>query len=110
MLGPYHTAVCSILQRGPDSPAENSLRTSLALDPSKCRPFSHLHPPPLPPPPVYVFISHRLFQLTLTLKDAAVPHDNNRTLLRNLLLLALMLVVCTALGWVVHTVVFTGLL
>jgi hypothetical protein len=56
---------------------------------------------------VYVFVSHRLFLLTLVLKDAAVPHDNNRVLARNLVLMGLMLVVCTTMGFVLHS---TGLL
>ncbi len=37
---------------------------------------------------VYIFISHRLFELTNTLKNAAVPHSNNRLLFRNVVLLA----------------------
>jgi hypothetical protein len=32
---------------------------------------------------VYVALSHRLFLTTGTLKDAVVPHDDNRLLLRN---------------------------
>ena len=32
---------------------------------------------------LYVFLSYRLFLLTGTLKDAYVPHDDNRMLLRN---------------------------
>ena len=52
---------------------------------------------------MYVYVSHRLFLLTLAFKDAAIPHDNNRVLGRNLLLMVVMLVTCTALGWVVHS-------
>ena len=44
-------------------------------------------PPPLPRA-VYVFVSHRLFLLTNVLKDAFIPHDDNRLLARNLILLA----------------------
>lgn len=36
---------------------------------------------------VYVTLSHRLFQTTSTLKDAVVPHDDNRLLLRNCLMM-----------------------
>eukprot|EP00798_Chlamydomonas_sp_ICE-L_P018174 gene18174-24606_t len=36
----------------------------------------------------YIFVSHRLFELTNTLKNAAVPHSNNRLLARNVILLA----------------------
>ncbi|GAX80624.1 hypothetical protein CEUSTIGMA_g8059.t1 [Chlamydomonas eustigma] len=35
----------------------------------------------------YVFVSHRLFNLTNTLKSAAVPHSNNSLLLRNVILM-----------------------
>jgi len=35
----------------------------------------------------YVFISHRLFELTNTLKNSAVPHHDNRLLFRNVVLL-----------------------
>lgn len=55
---------------------------------------------------MYVYISHRLFLLTLAFKDAALPHDNNRLLGRNMALMALMLVVATALGLVAHSVAF----
>ena len=37
---------------------------------------------------MYIFISHRLFELTNTLKNAAVPHSDNRLLFRNVVLLA----------------------
>ncbi|KDD71801.1 hypothetical protein H632_c4376p0, partial [Helicosporidium sp. ATCC 50920] len=35
---------------------------------------------------LYVFVSHRLFLVTNVLKDALVPHDDNRMLVRNALL------------------------
>jgi hypothetical protein len=38
-------------------------------------------------PAVYIFVSHRLFELTNTLKNVAVPHSNNQLLLRNCLLM-----------------------
>ncbi len=37
---------------------------------------------------LYVFTSHRLFELTNALKNAAVPHNNNALLLRNTILMA----------------------
>jgi len=36
----------------------------------------------------YVFVSHRLFNLTNTFKNVAVPHSNDMLLLRNVLLMA----------------------
>lgn len=56
---------------------------------------------------MYVFVSHRLFTLTLVLKDAFVPHDNNRALARNLVLMAAALAAATAAGFAIHS---TGLL
>lgn len=44
-------------------------------------------PPPVDPPAVYVVLSHRLFLTTGSLKDAVVPHDDNRLLARNLLMM-----------------------
>jgi len=52
---------------------------------------------------LYVYISHRLFLLTNALKDALVPHDNNRVLGRNIILMGATLVGCTAMGFVGHT-------
>ena len=37
---------------------------------------------------LYVLVSYRLFNLTNTLKNAAVPHSNDRLLLRNTVMLA----------------------
>jgi hypothetical protein len=37
---------------------------------------------------IYIFMSHRLFLLTATLRDALVPHDDNPTLLRNMATMA----------------------
>ncbi|EFJ45254.1 hypothetical protein VOLCADRAFT_106065 [Volvox carteri f. nagariensis] len=47
---------------------------------------------------LYILVSHRLFDLTNTLKNAAVPHSNNALLLRNVILMAVT-------GMVLYTVV-----
>jgi hypothetical protein len=52
---------------------------------------------------LYVFVSHRLFLVTNALKDAVVPHDNNRTLLRNIILMGFMMAACTAMGFFGHS-------
>lgn len=44
-------------------------------------------PRPARPCAGYIFISHRLFELTNTLKNAVVPHSNNPLLLRNALIM-----------------------
>lgn len=36
---------------------------------------------------LYVYIAHRLFELTNQLKNVAIPHDDNRLLLRNILIM-----------------------
>ena len=64
-------------------------------------------PPPLPRA-VYVFVSHRLFLLTNVLKDAFIPHDDNRLLARNLILLAAAGVACTAVGFVGHSAIMVA--
>jgi hypothetical protein len=75
-----------------------------AAAPAPLAPYTpHPTPPPPPPSPVYVFISHRLFLLTNAMKDAFIPHDNNRVLGRNCILLVLTLAACTGLGLVGHT-------
>jgi hypothetical protein len=74
------------------------LPRTAALSPDNPRPA-----PPHPCKSVYVFISHRLFLLTNAMKDVFIPHDNNRLLGRNLILLTLTLVACTGLGLVGHT-------
>lgn len=51
---------------------------------------------------LYVVVSHRLFELTNALKDVAVPHDDDRRLARNALLLAGMVGGAAALGAVGH--------
>ena len=51
---------------------------------------------------LYVYVSHRLFVLTNALKDAAVPHDDDRRLARNGALLGAMLAGGAALGFVGH--------
>ncbi|GBF88415.1 CAS1 domain-containing protein [Raphidocelis subcapitata] len=55
---------------------------------------------------LYVFVSHRLFLVTNALKDAVVPHDNNRTLLRNIILMGVMMAACTAMGFFGHTLAY----
>ncbi|KAI8469971.1 MAG: 10 TM acyl transferase domain found in Cas1p-domain-containing protein [Monoraphidium minutum] len=52
---------------------------------------------------MYVYVSHRLFLLTLVFKDAAIPHDNNRVLARNLTLMAIATAAAAAVGFVVHS-------
>jgi hypothetical protein len=48
-------------------------------------------------------VSHRLFELTNALKNYAVPHDNDRLLLRNGLIMAAMCAAAYAVGFgVVH--------
>ncbi len=61
---------------------------------------------------VYVYVSHRLFHLTSTLKTAVVPNKAGRELMRNVVLvlvsgavlwvLALLLIGITGLGGVVE--------
>lgn len=50
---------------------------------------------------VYIFVSYRLFSLTVTLRDAFVPHDNNSVLMRNALTLAAVSIVLLGMGFVV---------
>lgn len=52
---------------------------------------------------MYVFISHRLFLLTNALKDAFIPHDDNRLLARNLAMLAVSGAAAAAMGFVAHS-------
>ena len=53
---------------------------------------------------MYVYVSHRLFVLTNALKDVAVPHDDNRTLGRNLAMLLVTGAAVYALGVAAHVV------
>lgn len=55
------------------------------------------------PAAVYILISHRLFDLTNTLKNAAVPHSNNALLARNMLLLGCFGAVLYGVTWGVMT-------
>lgn len=48
---------------------------------------------------MYVFVSHRLFELTNALKNLAVPHDNDRLLLRNGMIMGAMCAVAYAAGF-----------
>ena len=51
---------------------------------------------------MYVGVSHRLFTLTNTLKDAFVPHSDNAALLRNTVLMVLALGLLYVGGVVLH--------
>ena len=51
---------------------------------------------------LYIFVSHRFFELTNSFKDVAVPHDDNRRLLRNGVLLAASLGASLAVGGAVR--------
>ena len=59
---------------------------------------------------MYVYISHRLFTWTNELKDESLPHDDNHTLLRNILLIRLLVGSAGALGWVVERALILKLL
>jgi hypothetical protein len=50
---------------------------------------------------LYIFVSYRFFELTNALKDVAVPHDDNRRLLRNGVLLGGAFAGAMAAGWAV---------
>lgn len=52
---------------------------------------------------VYVFVSHRLFNITSTLRDVIVPHDDDGALFRNLVTLAVSLGVLLAGGLCIQT-------
>lgn len=49
---------------------------------------------------LYIFLSHRMFDLTNTLKNAFVPHDDNRKLLRNTIIMGLLGVAAYVPGYV----------
>jgi N-acetylneuraminate 9-O-acetyltransferase len=51
---------------------------------------------------LYIFVSHRFFELTNALKDVAVPHDDDRRLLRNGVLLLGALAGAMVCGWAVR--------
>jgi hypothetical protein len=61
-------------------------------------------------PAVYVFVSNRLFHLTNHLKDRLVPHDDNTTLARNVIIGALATTAAVGLGWLVQRGVVLQLL
>jgi hypothetical protein len=88
---------------GPPAVRRSTARRSTANPPfNRPLPVPCPNPTPNPAPrrpPVYVYISHRLFLLTLALKDVAVPHDNNRLLARNAALLGALGCGAAALGW-----------
>lgn len=58
---------------------------------------------------LYIFVSHRFFELTNAFKDVAVPHDDNRRLLRNGVLLAASFAASMAVGWAVRGVLSLAL-
>lgn len=57
--------------------------------------------PRLPLCAAAVLVSHRLFELTNTLKNAAVPHNDNTRLLRNIIMMS-------ALGAALYGIVATA--
>ncbi len=59
---------------------------------------------------MYVYISYRLFNLTNTLKDKFVPHDDNTTLLRNGFLMLALLAFSYGIGCAVERTVVYALL
>lgn len=52
---------------------------------------------------IYILLSHRLFELTSTLRDAIVPHDDDAALLRNFTTLGVAILVLLAGGFVLHS-------
>ncbi len=48
---------------------------------------------------VYIFLSHRMFELTAALRDALIPHDNDALLARNLVTMGLGAAVAWGLGF-----------
>ena len=57
---------------------------------------------------LYVFAAFRLFNLTNTLKSAFVPHNDNPTLLRNTILMALSAACMALVGTVMHALLYVG--
>ena len=58
---------------------------------------------------IYVGVSHRLFTLTNTLKDAFVPHSDNSALARNTVLMALSLGLLYMFGLALHMFAYQSL-
>jgi hypothetical protein len=57
---------------------------------------------------LYVYAAFRLFNLTNSLKNAFVPHNDNATLLRNTILMALSALIMFLVGMVLHAIVYIG--
>ena len=57
---------------------------------------------------LYVFAAFRLFNLTNTLKNAFVPHNDNPTLLRNTILMALSAAAMLLVGILLHAMLYIG--
>ena len=48
---------------------------------------------------IYIFLSHRLFILTSILRDALIPHDDDNTLRKNLITMALGILLMWGVGF-----------
>jgi hypothetical protein len=50
---------------------------------------------------IYIFLSHRMFELTASLRDALIPHDDDALLGRNLVTMSLGAAALWGIGFVV---------
>jgi N-acetylneuraminate 9-O-acetyltransferase len=57
---------------------------------------------------LYIGVSHRLFILTNTLKNAFVPHDDNAKLGRNAVLIAACAAVLYVVAWPLHSFLYSA--
>jgi hypothetical protein len=53
---------------------------------------------------LYIFLSHRLFKLTASLRDAVIPHDDDTLLFRNLFTMGVGLGISYLLGFAIVSV------